>query len=69
MPPHPERRTSLVVVPVGGMSRLVRQAISTALSLGDEVVAVTVCYDDPEDNERDAHFARSGSSGTRTSRW
>jgi amino acid transporter len=55
-PPHPERRNSLVVVPVGGMSRLTAAAISTALSLGDEVIAVTVSYAEPEDTERDAHF-------------
>jgi amino acid transporter len=45
-PPHPQR--SLVVVPVAGLSRLTDEAVSTALSLGDEVTAVTVCYDDPE---------------------
>src|SRR5450755_2794701 len=44
IPGSPERLTSLVVVPVGGMSRLTREAISAALSLGDEVVAVSVCY-------------------------
>jgi amino acid transporter len=56
LPPQPERRTSLVVVPVGGMSRLTAAAISTALSLGDEVLAITVCYGDPEDTARDAAF-------------
>jgi len=45
-----------VVVPVGGMSRLTVAAISAALSLGDEVVAVTVCFADSEDTEVDAHF-------------
>jgi hypothetical protein len=45
-PPHPQR--SLVVVPVAGLSRLTDEAVSAALSLGDEVTAVTVCYDDPE---------------------
>jgi amino acid transporter len=49
IPPPPQRRSALVVVPVGGMSRLVREGISAALSLGDEVIAVNVCYDDPED--------------------
>jgi hypothetical protein len=38
-----------VVVPGGSMSALVREALSAALSLGDEVVAVTVCYDEPDD--------------------
>jgi amino acid transporter len=49
VPEAPERRTSTVVVPVAAMSRLVREGISAALSLGDEVIAVTVCFDDPAD--------------------
>jgi amino acid transporter len=53
LPPRPDRRNSLVVVPVGTMSRLVREGISVALSLSDDVVAVTVCYDDTEDNQAD----------------
>ncbi len=56
VPPPPERRSALVVVPVGSMSRLVQAGISAALSLGDEVVAVTVCYDDPEAEEAAAHL-------------
>jgi amino acid transporter len=56
IPPPPERLSSLVVVPVGSMSRLTVEGISAALSLGDEVVAVTVCYDDPDDDAADAHF-------------
>jgi hypothetical protein len=55
-PPPPQRLSSLVVVPVGGMSRLTSEAISSALSIGDEVVAVTVCFADPEDEEADAEF-------------
>jgi amino acid transporter len=55
-PRPPQRRNSMVVVPIGGMSRLVREGISAALSLGDEVVAVTVCYDDVEDHETDARL-------------
>src|SRR5215469_14044688 len=54
LPPPPERRSALVVVPVGSMSRLVQAGISAALSLGDEVVAVTVCYDDDEQAEEAA---------------
>ena len=54
----PERMTALVVVPVGGMSRLTREAISAALSLGDEVTAVTVCYSDPEEEKAVASFRR-----------
>jgi amino acid transporter len=55
-PGQPERLMSLVVVPVGGMSRLTREAISAALSLGDEVVAVTVCYADPEEERAVVSF-------------
>jgi amino acid transporter len=55
-PPPPQRMSSLVVVPVGGMSRLTAEGISAALSLGDEVIAVTVCYTDPDDEAADAHF-------------
>jgi amino acid transporter len=57
LPPPPERRSALVVVPVGTMSRLVQAGISAALSLGDEVVAVTVCYDDPDAEEAAAHLS------------
>lgn len=53
-PPHRER--SLVVVPVGAVSRLTSEAISAALSLGDEVTAVTVSYGGPEDAEPDEEF-------------
>jgi len=52
--PHPER--SLVVVPVGGLSRLTEEEMSAALSLGDEVTAVTVCFADPEDAAADRKF-------------
>ena len=55
-PPPPRESSSLVVVPVGGMSRLTVAAVSAALSLGDEVIAVTVCFGDPDDTEMDAHF-------------
>src|SRR5580693_8694930 len=56
VPPPPQRLSSLVVVPVGGMSRLTAEAVSAALSIGDEVIAVTVCFADPEDEEVDVHF-------------
>jgi amino acid transporter len=55
-PPPPRRLSSLVVVPVRGMSRLTVEAISAALSLGEEVIAVTVCYSDPDDAAVDADF-------------
>jgi amino acid transporter len=50
----PQQIPSLVVVPIQGLSRLTREGVSAALSLGDQVVAVTVCYDNP-DNEEDQH--------------
>ncbi len=56
IPPAPELAGSMVVVPVAGMSRLTQEGISAALSLGDEVVAVTVCYQDTADEEADDKF-------------
>jgi amino acid transporter len=56
LPPPPRRHSSLVVVPVGSMSRLTSAGISAALSLGDEVLAVTVSYDDPDSHAQDARL-------------
>ncbi|MFG2884732.1 APC family permease [Streptomyces sp. NPDC048297] len=43
VPAPPDRRAeSLVIVPLGEVSKLARHAISAALALGDEVVAVAV---------------------------
>jgi amino acid transporter len=58
IPEHPERRPTLVVVPVTNVSRLTEHALSEALSLGDEVIAVTVVLDGelgavPEDDVED----------------
>jgi hypothetical protein len=50
VPPPPVRQPSLVIVPVVGMSRLTSEGICTALSLGDDVVAVTVVYTDEVDD-------------------
>ncbi|HUC59154.1 MAG TPA: APC family permease, partial [Streptosporangiaceae bacterium] len=58
IPGQPEREASLVVVPVGGMSRLTQEGISAALSLGRDVVAVTVCYSEAEDEEQHGHLLR-----------
>jgi len=52
----PVRVPALAVVPVAGLSRLTREAVSAGLSLADEVVAVTVCYSDLDDEQHDAHF-------------
>jgi amino acid transporter len=53
VPPLPVRRASLVVVPVAGLSRLTAEGISAALSLGDDVIAVTVVYTDEADDPDD----------------
>jgi amino acid transporter len=55
-PPPPKVENSMVIVPVGALSRLTQEAITAALSLGDTVTAVTVCYADPEDTEADHRF-------------
>jgi hypothetical protein len=52
-PEPPAKHESLVVVPVASLSRLTAAGISTALSIGDEVIAVTVCFTDPEDEAAD----------------
>jgi hypothetical protein len=55
-PKPPTKHQSLVVVPVASISRLTAEGISTALSIGDEVVAVRVCFADPEDEAADVSF-------------
>ncbi|MGP0107861.1 MAG: APC family permease [Acidimicrobiales bacterium] len=45
IPQPPDRKRTLVVVPVTRVSRLTQHALSEALSLGDEVLAVTVVFD------------------------
>jgi amino acid transporter len=58
LPPSPHRQRSLVVVPVLGLSRLTAEAISAALSLGDDVTAVNIVYDDPENPDAEDRFRR-----------
>ena len=55
-PGPPAKHKSMVVVPVASLSRLTAAGISTALSIGDEVIAVTVCFTDPEDEAADMSF-------------
>jgi hypothetical protein len=50
VPPPPVKQASLVIVPVAGMSRLTAEGISAAMSLGDDVIAVTVVYTDSDDD-------------------
>lgn len=45
VPARPTRNSSLVIVPIGEVSKLAEHALSAALALGDEVVAVTVQSD------------------------
>ncbi|MBV9383557.1 MAG: amino acid permease, partial [Streptosporangiaceae bacterium] len=56
IPKPPVRKKSLVVVPVGSMSRLTAEGISAALSLGDDVIAVTVCFAAPDEEAADVSF-------------
>jgi amino acid transporter len=55
-PKPPSKKKSLVIVPVASLSRLTAEGISAALSLGDDVIAVTVCFGDPEDEATDVSF-------------
>jgi len=56
-PAPPRKIPSLVVVPVARMSKLTEEGVSAALSLGDTVRAITVCYqDDDDDGQADAAF-------------
>ncbi|MWK37691.1 amino acid permease [Actinomadura sp. J1-007] len=57
VPAPPRPRRSLVVVPVGEVSSLTRQALSAALSLGDRVVAVRVV--DPGDEAEGDGFVEA----------
>ena len=55
-PEPPVKHESLVVVPVTSISRLTAEGISTALSIGDEVVAVNVSFIDPDDEAAEESF-------------
>jgi amino acid transporter len=48
-PPQPSRRPTTVIVPVNNVSRLTAAALSEAESIGDEVIAVTVQFNDQPD--------------------
>jgi amino acid transporter len=54
LPPPPVKHKSLVVVPVASLSRLTAAGISTALSIGDEVVALNVSFTDPDEEAAEA---------------
>lgn len=52
VPGRPSAARSLVIVPVGEISKLTQYALAAALSLGDEVVAVSIRLEP----ERSARF-------------
>jgi len=58
IPAAPHGRPTLVIVPVADVSRLTAQAISEAESLGREVIAVTVAFD-----EEEAEVPQAGRAG------
>lgn len=47
-PPRPHRRESIVIVPTSTVNLLTQKAVSAALSLGEQVVAVAVAGDEDE---------------------
>ncbi len=53
VPPAPHAHPTYVVVPVIGVNRLTSFAISQALSIGDEVLAVSVLQDEEDADEKD----------------
>jgi amino acid transporter len=55
-PPPPAKHKSLVIVPVASISRLIAAGISTALSIGDEVRAVNVCFTEADDEAAEVSF-------------
>ncbi len=59
VPARPEPRHSLVIVPVGAVNLLTQEAISAALSLGDEVRAVTVVHPEDEAGQGEQEVRRA----------
>jgi len=60
VPAVPHGRPTLVIVPVADVSRLTAQAIGEAESLGQEVIAVTVAFDDEEGEGLSAGRSQEG---------
>jgi hypothetical protein len=63
VPPPPEGRETLVIVPIVNVSNLTSCALSEALSLGQEVIAVTVV------TEGDTSEKRTGELTNQWSQW
>jgi amino acid transporter len=57
IPPIPAAKRTVVVVPVTAVSKLTRHAVSEGLSIGQEVVAVTVVLEDVGAGEGPEHAA------------
>ncbi len=58
VPDQPQGRATIVIVPVASVSRLTALALSEALSIGDEVVAVSVVVDAGDLSRHDAEALR-----------
>lgn len=56
-PAKPQRGTTTVVVPFTSLSLLTSRALSDALSMGDQVVAVTVVFDEDKDAQAEVEAA------------
>jgi amino acid transporter len=57
IPPKPEGKRTRVIVPLSNVSRLTEHAIAEALSIGDEVIAVTVVFDGGDQGDKVAEKA------------
>jgi hypothetical protein len=53
VPPKPHARATFVVVPVTGVNKLTARALSEALSIGGDVLAVSVLQDEEGADEKD----------------
>jgi hypothetical protein len=58
VPRRPKGKRTLVIVPVLSVSRLTEHAISEALSLGQEVTAISVVIDQGDEGDRAAQALR-----------
>jgi amino acid transporter len=65
----PKASRTRVIVPVVAVSRITERALSEALSLGDEVTAVSVCMDDLEPGDNHQGLVHEGDIRDRWNRW
>jgi hypothetical protein len=59
VPAQPHGKRTLVIVPVNNVSRLTQHAISEALSIGQEVIAISVVIDQGDEGKRVAESLRA----------